>query len=241
MIQVRSTAANCRGLAPCARPQRLAWIAVIALTIAATVSFSSATLADSGASPSTVPPTAAIAPAPIPAPDRWGFEVTSGQSFTIEGTQTVQHNLGVDLLWDHPIDHNERRQFLLEAGYEYDYGINVHRRYPATVLQIQGGPNDRNAIRLVPMFRFLGPGHGKFAPLLDLGLGVICMNNPIRPDTGSDLNFQEQLGLGVLDRLDPSTSITLEYRAEHTSNLGLRAPNGGINAGTVVIGFLFAY
>lgn len=76
----------------------------------------------------------------------------------------------------------------------------------------------------------------RWKPYVLAGAGILhaAVN---RRETGSNLNFNLQAGVGTYVHLHENTALILEYRHVHISNAGLHEDNAGLNNHTVLAGF----
>lgn len=70
----------------------------------------------------------------------------------------------------------------------------------------------------------------------DLAFGAVHFEDSM-PGMGTRLNFTEQVGLVVQQKVGADSALTLQYRFSHTSNGGIKKPNVGMNASVVSLGF----
>lgn len=83
----------------------------------------------------------------------------------------------------------------------------------------------------------LSPGEGAWRPFVEAGLGIAAFSNTQigSRNIGSGFQFTEQLGAG----LEWNGKFSLGWRYTHYSNAGLRKPNDGLDAHTLLIGYRF--
>jgi len=149
-----------------------------------------------------------------------------GRSHRILGSRTVFTFLGTDLYWGritHPHIHLFGRNGQQEALWEISF---LH----AT------SPKEHDALRIMPLFRFIVDAGGRWTPYLNGGIGIV-LTGVYPPDIGNEFNFNTQIGLGTLYWLRSDAALSLEFRFHHTSNAGIRAPNLGVNTSSLLLGF----
>lgn len=126
-------------------------------------------------------------------------------------------------------------------------GLTVHefRRSPVARFSIVSEGILGNAVhpggRLLGtslFFRFDGRPHGRVAPYLNLGSGVLHTTlNTRTPELSGRVQFFSQAGIGLQYFFNPQRAFVLEYRYAHMSNAGLEPPNDGFNASMLTLGF----
>jgi hypothetical protein len=81
---------------------------------------------------------------------------------------------------------------------------------------------------LTAHMRYHFANHGRWVPFIDTGLGLA--GTEIRDgDISTTFEFNDQLGGGVQCYFRRDAAATIEIRWFHLSNLGMEAPNGGVN------------
>ncbi len=107
---------------------------------------------------------------------------------------------------------------------------------PELFLAMFTHPYDRPLVGVTPIqVRYTLTPKGRFSPYLLAGSGVLHANIN-RRETGNDLNFNLQEGVGTSYALSGKAALILEYRHIHTSNAGLHEDNTGVNTHTFLVG-----
>jgi opacity protein-like surface antigen len=120
------------------------------------------------------------------------------------------------------------RNMLLGSAH---YGWSISSQWEIAAEAWGGGQLDRGygaAGGVTAHFRYHFLSHRRWVPFVDGGLGLA--GTGIRDgDISTTFEFNEQVGGGVQYFLKSDTAINLEIRWFHLSNLGIEAPNGGLN------------
>ena len=107
---------------------------------------------------------------------------------------------------------------------------------PELFLALFTHPYDRPLAGITPIqLKYTLTPKGRFSPYGLAGAGVLYANIN-RRETGNDLNFNLQLGVGTYIRLSGNADLILEYRHIHISNAGIREDNTGLNTHTFLAG-----
>lgn len=112
---------------------------------------------------------------------------------------------------------------------------------PELFCTVMSHPYTRVLLGVTPLqfqYSFQTEPEDRLSPYLVAGAGVLWANIE-RRETGSDLDFNLQVGIGVRYAFQQSTALLIEYRHVHISNAGIDEDNGGINAHTFLIGLSF--
>jgi len=89
-------------------------------------------------------------------------------------------------------------------------------------------PEYRYVVGLVPMFRYSFATGTRWIPFVNIGAGVTSTDIE-GPDLNGNFEFCPQGGLGTHFLLRDNLALTVQCRALHLSNAGIREPNHGLN------------
>ncbi|MBI3318451.1 MAG: acyloxyacyl hydrolase [Candidatus Omnitrophica bacterium] len=97
-------------------------------------------------------------------------------------------------------------------------------------------PYDRPMLGITPLqVQFEFKSKGRLLPYVNGGLGVLWANVE-RKETGADINFNSQVGVGARWLITEDLGLILEYRHIHLSNAGIDEKNSGINTHNFLLG-----
>jgi opacity protein-like surface antigen len=99
----------------------------------------------------------------------------------------------------------------------------------------QFSPEYRWIVGLTPLVRYNLATGTRWVPFANAGAGVTATDIG-RPDLGTTLQFDPQVGLGMHCFLREDLAVTLDYRWLHLSNAGIRQPNHGVNTQMFCVG-----
>ncbi len=143
-------------------------------------------------------------------------------------------SLTFEMTLDAPLLHRWARLHDTEAGASLSYH-QIHQ--PRSWFGHKYGDPD-DAVRGESLFVFARHhwwAKSDVQPFVDLGTGPMWANRRV-PAATSRLNFNSQLGLGVILFANQRWPILAGYRFEHISNGGFTGRNPGLDVHTVFLG-----
>jgi opacity protein-like surface antigen len=185
-----------------------------------------------------VPPPDATVEAIQPSPDR-------NQSWTTKS----RFNLGLQVAYAIENDDPFRNSHINLLYAQPQLGIAVadfhSHRLPLSRFEIVNEGVLGNSIHpggrltgYVLLFRLDGKAWGRIIPFFDMGAGVLNTTLNLRAhELSGSTQFNPQAGIGIQYFFRPRWAFVLEYRFLHMSNNNIQAPNLGLNANMLSLGF----
>jgi Lipid A 3-O-deacylase (PagL) len=161
-------------------------------------------------------------------PSRWSFGMQMGLALENNIPRNISH---ISLLLVQPS--------LAFSLHDFSSGKGPAERFQIVDEGLLGGslhPGGKlmgNAV----LFRIVRRNHGRLAPFLNFGAGMLRTSLDNRaPELSGPLQFMPQAGFGLEHFISPQRAIVFEYRYMHMSNAGLVPPNHGFNGDMITIG-----